>query len=450
MSVSIRNFFYGVCPRLLKPYWERVEASEIGARLAGGAFWSLSGAVISRGLMLLSSILVARILGREIYGEYGMIRSTVNMFIVFAGFGFGLTATKYVAELRNSDPVRAGRIISISGFFAMLSGALIAVGVFVAAPWLTAETINAPHLTVELKIGAIILFLTVLNGAQTGALAGFEAFRTIAKVNLWVGFLSFPLLIGGVYWDGLRGAVWALAANVAINWVLNHLALRKEASRFRIPLTFNGCFSEWHTLWKFSLPAALSGVMVSPVMWACNTILVNQPDGYGQMGIFDAANQWRTAILFVPTMIGQIVLPMLSSLKGDDSNLKYNLMLKYNMIINGISAMLMALPIAGFAPLIMESYGEGFREGASVLVILVISSILISFNNVVGQAIASNEKMWIGFLFNAGWSISILILVMIFIKFMPGALSLSLSILISYCIHSIWQFYYLKKILIKR
>ena len=76
----------------------RIEASKIGYRLAMGAFWSMAGAVISRGLMLAAWVLVARMLGKTGYGELGMIQSTVGMFGVFAGFGFGLTATKHVAE----------------------------------------------------------------------------------------------------------------------------------------------------------------------------------------------------------------------------------------------------------------------------------------------------------------------------------------------------------------
>jgi hypothetical protein len=116
INISLRNTLYGVCPRLLRPYWDRVEASDIGTRLSRGIFWSMAGSVISRGLMLCATVLVARMLGKTVYGELGMIQSTVGMFGVFAGFGLGLTATKHVAEFRQSDPERAGRIIGLSGY----------------------------------------------------------------------------------------------------------------------------------------------------------------------------------------------------------------------------------------------------------------------------------------------------------------------------------------------
>ena len=40
------------------------------ARLARGLLWTVLGAVLSRGLLLIASIYVTRALGKEGYGEY--------------------------------------------------------------------------------------------------------------------------------------------------------------------------------------------------------------------------------------------------------------------------------------------------------------------------------------------------------------------------------------------
>ena len=447
-NINIRNAIYGWCPRRFQPFWNRVEASDIGSRIARGAFWSTGGAVISRGLMLVAAILVARILGLEVYGEYGMIRSTVNMFLVFAGFGLGMTATKHVAECRVSDPERAGRIMAISGLFAVGTGALVAIGLYVFAPWVATHTINAPHLVGELRVGAFILLLNSVNGAQTGALVGFEAFRSIAKVNLWTGLASFPLLISGAYWGGLRGAVWALSANMIINWLLNHLALRQEAARFKVPFSVVGCLAEWPILWRFSLPAALGGIMVSPVVWTSNAMLVNQPAGYVQMGLFDAANQWRMAILFIPGVVGQIVLPMLANLNASDDQIRYKKVLKYNVLISSGVAFAVALPVALLACPIMRSYGLDFEEGALALILLSISTILITLNSVVGQAIASKGRMWIGFSFNLMWATVFLIFSYYFIYNGYGVTGLAFANIIAYLAHSVWQTGYVFRVVL--
>ncbi len=437
-AVAIKRAIHACCPSVLKPTLDRIEASEIGYRLAKGAFWSIVGAVISRGLMLVASVLVARMLGKTGYGELGMIQSTVGMFGVFAGFGLGLTATKHVAEFRRSDPERAGRIIGFSGLVAMGTGGLMALGLFIFAPWLAEHTINAPHLAGVLRIGALILFISALNGAQTGALSGFEAFKTIAYVNLFVGLISFPIIVGGAYFGGLTGAVWALTINLCFNWLLNHLALRKEARRYRVPFTLRGCSRELSVLWRFSLPAVLAGSMVGPVNWICSALLVNQPDGYSEMGIYSAANQWYAMLLFLPGLLSGVVLPVLSERLGQK---KTNQSMK-TMVLAIKANALLVLPLVLLAsiasPYIMGLYGEGFRSGWPTLVVVLLTTGLLAIQTSVGQVIAASGKMWVGFAMNMGWAFTFIMLTLLLIDL--GSLGLGTARAISYIVHATWTF----------
>ena len=163
MNINIKKSIYACTPKCLHRFFDRVETSDVGSRLARGVFWSMTGTVISRGMMFAAWVFVARFLGKEQYGELGMIQATVGMFGVFAGFGLSLTATKHIAEFRDTNPIRAGRIIGLSGSFAFLTGGLIALGVFIFAPWLAENTINAPHLAGVLRIGAFMLFDKSVN-----------------------------------------------------------------------------------------------------------------------------------------------------------------------------------------------------------------------------------------------------------------------------------------------
>jgi len=398
----------------------------------------MAGAVISRGLMLIASIVVARLLGKNGFGELGMIQTTVGMFGVFAGFGLGTTATKYVAEFRQTEPERAGRIIGLSGLVAMGTGGLMALGLLVFAPWLAEHTINAPHLTGVLRIGALILFINALNGAQTGALSGFEAFKSIAYVNLFIGLLSFPILIAGAYFGGLTGAVWALAINLCFNWLLNHIALRIEARRCKVPFTLRHCSHELPILWRFSLPAVLASSLVGPVNWLCATFLVNQPDGYGEMGIFNAANQWYAMLMFLPGLLGGVVLPVLSERLGQkDTNQSMKAMV-FSIKANALFVMPLVV-LAGIAsPYIMSLYGAGFRDGWPTLVVVLLTAGLLAVQTPVGQIIAASGKMWIGFVMNLGWALTFIIATLLLVE--KGSLGLASARACSYVIHATWTF----------
>jgi O-antigen/teichoic acid export membrane protein len=437
-SMTIKIWLLAATPRFLKPYWDRVEASPLGYRLAKGAFWSLAGALMSRALGLVSSILVARMLGKVGFGELGVIQSSVGMFGTFAGFGLGLTATKHVAEFRAKDPVRAGRIIALSSLVSWGTGGAMAVLLFVLAPWLAAHTLAAPHLGGLLRIGSLLLLLGAINGAQTGALAGFEAFKRIASINLIAGIAAFPLMVGGTWWRGLEGSLLGLIASQALNCLLSFHGLREEARRAGVPLAYAGASREWNVLWRFSLPALLGGVMVGPVYWVCNTLLVNQPDGYGQMGLFNAANQWFGALLFLPGILGQAALPVLSERLGENDAMRSGKVLSFYIKLNAVVVMPLVLLGCLASPWIMASYGTGFREAWPILVVVLVTAALLAVQTPVGQIIAASGRMWLGSVMNLGWAVCFIGLTWGFIHW--GALGLAGARCGAYLAHAAWTF----------
>jgi O-antigen/teichoic acid export membrane protein len=404
-SISLKQTILTRCPAVLRPLLDRIEASDTGYRLARGAFWSFTGAVISRGLTFVASILVARILGRTGYGEVGMVQSTVGLFGSLAGFGMGLTATKHVAEFCQSDPNRAGRVVTLAGLVALLTAGPMALGLLALAPWLAVHTIGAPHLAGALRIGAGLLLLGALNGAQTGALAGFEAFKTIAQVNLLVGLISFPILVSGAYFGGSVGMVWALTINMGANWLLNHIALRAEAHRHGVPLAFRHCRRELPMVWSFSLPATLGSAMVVPVTWACYTILVHQPQGYGQLGVYSAIQYIKQipevllAVLMVP------LLPVLSERFAAREIASYNRTLSCAFglslgLIVPVSLLQTALP-----SLTLLFLGPDYQGNTAVVQWLMLHSMLAGLSTPLASVIASVNRMWFGFVYNFSWGL---------------------------------------------
>lgn len=384
----------------------KLKTSEVGYRLAKGAFWSMAGAVMSRGLMFVASVAVARMLGKVSFGELGMIQSTVVMLGVFAGFGLGMTATKHVAEFRRRDPERVGRIMGLSALVALVVGGMMAVGLFAAAPWLAARTLNAPHLAGVLRIASLILFISALNGAQTGALSGFEAFKLIAGVNLLVGLVSFPVLLAGAWLGGLRGVVWALVINLIFNWLLNHVALRREAGRHGVSFAFERCGQEFPVLWKFSVPAVLSSAMAGGANWACNALLVKQPNGYGEMGVYTAVTMVKQIPEAVQILIMAPLLPMLSEYFGRGDVKSYNKMLSYAFTLSLCIIVPAALIQAAVPALTLLPYGRDYGGSGSVVQWLMLHAVTVGLFYPFGSILSSMNRMWFGFIYNLCWGVT--------------------------------------------
>jgi len=403
--MSIKALASTCCPPFLRPTFERIENSPLGSRLAHGAFWSLFGAVVARFLSFTSFVIVARVLGKGGYGEFGIIQSTVGMFGVFAGFGLGQTATKYIAELRETNPARAGKIMGMAGAVAVATGIVMGIALFAFAPWLAEETLANPALAPLLRIGSVILVLEAMNGAQLGALSGFEAFRTIAAINIWTGLASFPCMIAGVYLGGIHGAVWGLAVNRAINWLLNHLALRREARRAGVPFVFSGSREELSVLWHFSLPSMLAGAMVSPTIWVCNAMLVNQSDGYDQMGIFQAASSFKIMLFFIGNTLSAPLLPMLANMLGSGQHNER--FARINILSTWFLGAVPAVVLFGMPEIAEAMFGKEYagRDFVNTFMLTVFCACVVIYKQGLARVLSAHGLMWWGMLSNLVWAL---------------------------------------------
>lgn len=415
-------------------------AGSLRRRLARATFWSLVGTAVAQTAALATALFTARILGPVHFGELAIINSTMGLLGVFAGLGLGLTSTKFVAELRVSDPVRTGLILGLVNRVVLVSGLAIAGSLFVAAPWLAAN-LQAPDLVLEFRAGCLLLLFNEINGVQIGSLAGYEAFSTIARVNVLRGLFGLPIGVAGAWFFGLRGAVVATVVVAAVGVTLSHLALKKEANRWGISITTRGARSELSVLWRFSLPAFLSSVVVGPAGWMANALLVNQPGGYAQLGVFNAANQWRTTVMFFPSVVGQAALPILSSLLGGGGTRSSRRVLAATIAVSAITAVPIAAVLILARGVVMALYGPVFAGYGDVLGVVAVTIIFLAVQTPVGQIIAASGRMWLGAAMNLAWSVVFVGCAVFFISSGYGALGLAAAYLIAYSVHSLWTFW---------
>ena len=382
---------------LLSSLVARIKLSPIGYRFARGAYWSLVGTICSRGLGLVAGILVGRLLGKHGLGDLGMIQSTVGVFGAVAGFGMGTMANRHVSELRLKDPVRVGRIIAMSSATTWITSGGLALGLVIFAPWIAERALAAPQLTGLVQLGAVLLLLDGINGAQTGALAGFEAFKAISRINLWTGLISFPLMVLGAGMWGVSGALGGLCVNYAFNCLMNWYALRHETRQLHITINYTGCWEEIGLFWRFNLPSVLNSVMYSFATWMCGAILVHQVNGYSGMGVFNAVKRFRD----VPEILVLTLMAPLLAVLSDTFGNKDNGGFEKALIIAHSASAIIIVPVALLqiaAPwLTLLSYGADYKDGDSVVRWLMLGSIALSLVLPINSVFISMGKMWFWF-----------------------------------------------------
>lgn len=402
-------------------------------RLASNLIWNILGLIFNKGFATISSILVARFLGTTLFGEYGMINSTISMFATFAGLGLGITATKFIAEFKETNKAKVERVLGLTNLFAIISGIVISFIVFISAEWLSINQLNNSNLASLLQISSILLFINTYNGVQRGAISGFESFSSLAKVDAIIGFFTCTsFIIGTIYW-GITGLIIANVLVNLISVILCHIVYKNLLINNDLKINYKEFYVEFHEFLQISLPSLISGVMVGPVMWYVNTLFIQIPNGYSELGLFNAANQWKTLLQLLPNTFNMALLPILISFKNEDNNFVE----KLNMILSWLVVIVIGLLIINIPDIISLFYGKDYisYKYSMCIVINVLTTIVLAYKEGMAREMLSQGHMWRGVADNLLWAISLIISVVILRKY--GSIGYSFSYLIAYVMTAI-------------
>jgi O-antigen/teichoic acid export membrane protein len=284
----------------------------------------------------------------------------------------------------------------------LVSGVFIGISIYFLAPWMSTALLGQSYLTEAFRIGALILLLNTVGASQAGILTGFEAYRSIAFVNSIVGLLTVPLVAGGVYYYGVIGALWGMVGVSFMICVLYLIKVNSIMLRESIPRGKRPTHKESRLLLSFSLPAMLMGIMIGPVNWIGGTALVKMY-GFSQMGLYSAANQWFSTLLFLPGVLTVVFLPIFSGSSGNESR-------NFQSIVTiGVKSTLLAsLPlvcvVALASHLIMGFYGKEYQDAYPLLVVISFTAAVASTQNMFGNALAAVNRMWVNFFSNLLWA----------------------------------------------
>lgn len=414
----------------------RIGASKFGNRLAHGAAWSIGGSVVERLATLLLTVLMVRALGREAYGEFTLIQSTISMFAVFASMGISVTGTKYTAQLKDSDIQKLSEILSFLNHFILIGALIICGGIMLGAGFIAEKALDTPKLSSLLMLASVALFFNTLNGFQSGCLIGLEELKKNAIAACSAAILAIPLTVVLARWAGIQGVVWTLVLTALMRWLLSHWFLSSARKKWHLPKLAK-YKRDWRVITDFAFPALLSGLMLAPAHWICHAMLANSSGGKSEMALIGIANQWFYALMFLPVAANRVVLPLLadSSLSSNQKNTVG--ILKLSLISNIVFALPVVLLISALSPYVMSVYGAEYANHWSVLVLALVAGFFSVLSMPLGQLIAARGRMWIGLGINAVWAASYITLSWLMID--HGASGVLSALTIAYLLHIGWS-----------
>ena len=150
-------------------------------------------------------------------------------------------------------------------------------------------------------------------------------------------------------------------------------------------------------VWTYAFPAFLSSILVTMFIWASNALLVNQPNGYNEMGIISAANQLKLVLAFLPSVVSSVAVPILSSeVVAGRGSFDFPHVMEINHGITVTAIVPVSVLMMMGSKYILSLYGNDFSQGYRILLWIVFGLSISSVGNAAGNGLQALGKMWLG------------------------------------------------------
>lgn len=377
------------------------------------SFWAVFGNGIGYALLLLSGILIARIIGKELYGEYGIVKSTMFIMAVFATFGLGDTSTKFVAEYLQKKPTDVPSII-VSCIKITLAFSIFICTLLVVFAGPISTFVNEPRLANPFRFLGIIIVFRAIGSVCAGLLGGIKSYKRLGINNIISGASMLALSIPLTLLWGLKGALLSLTFSQFLLGFLNFISIRHC-----IPKTISQSDSRYtKSIIIFSFPFALKELAFTVSQWGI-PLLVTKYASLGELGMYTACSQWNAIILFMPSLLGNVILSYLSTTAADNDN-SHRVLIKRMLLINLVSTVIPLVIVFLASPYIERYYGPTFIGMSKVLSVLVVSTIFMCLSRVFHSNLMSEGRKWTAFLISGTYDMLLVVLTFILLKITDG------------------------------
>jgi PST family polysaccharide transporter len=316
---------------------------------------------------------LTRVLGPANFGRLSFCVAVTSYFVLFADYGFNLSATRQIAVLSED---RAGR--SRVFWNTMTVKALLATAGF---PLLLLLTLCG-HRFAEERTLLLINYLTVLGAVLTPTwyFLGTERQAVLSGITIAVRVMSIPAILIFVRSSkDVQTAALIPSGMTVVGGFLCLLVLLKDRQLERIRINRADLAAAFRDGWHlFVSTASIS------LYQATNTVVLGLVAGNTAVGHYSAAEKVVQACQGLLAPLGQSVYPRISRLMRESRAAAFALIRKV-LKIQGTAAMALSVLLFVLAhPLIRLIYGPDYEETVGVLHWLAVLPLLVGLSNVFG------------------------------------------------------------------
>ena len=349
--------------------------------LLRGASIALSLKILAAGLAFGLNVVIARTLGADDAGLFFLSLILVTIAATLGQAGTEGALVRFISASHTEDNwSKIKGIYKQSLLLTIGSSLVLSMALFFSAPILANKIFDKPELEVILQIMSIAITPYALYSMHSAALQGLKKIR---DANIVLGILAPAFTLAGCAIllpdNGVVGAGTAYVFSAVLTMIVgiffwrSHISIQKNT----LPVF------DFKILVKSAYP--LLGVTIFQLILMCNaTLLLGLWSTESEVAVFHAANRVAMLTSFILMAVNSILAPKLSAcFANHDRALASSLIKKSTGLMIVFSAPLLLVMII-FPYEIMAIFGEDFRAGADLLIILAVAQFINVITGAVG------------------------------------------------------------------
>jgi stage V sporulation protein B len=331
----------------------------------------MSGQLIAIAGSYATHLVVARGLGPEEYGIYGVILGVVSTVSLVLTAGLPEAIAKFASE----DPARAPAIFAI-GLRLQMAFAVVVGAAYAAASPIIARVLNDSSLTPVLAWSALSMPPAAAYALLVGALNGQRRFGVQAALIGGYGAIRFVAIAGLSMLFHIAGAVAGLVAAPAV----------VVASTLRLlPLRGPRAEVDSAALWRFARPVIFFTVSLNLLMSVDLFVAKALATEPAQVGFYTAAATISKIPYFAFGSLGVVLLPVVSAAQ-DPATVRPLIRTAVRFLLLG-SLMVASVLVSLSVQILRVLYGAAYTSAALPLALLSVSGTLFTLFFVVAYAL---------------------------------------------------------------
>jgi len=342
-------------------------------------FW---GGSLATALSAVCSILVARLLGPELYGVYSISLVVSGFLMLFTDFGVSQAITRFTALYSSrGEQGRVTSLLKTSLAFGLAVSIAVSLAGLALADQLTSLLVGRPDVAHLVRLTLILIVVQPISALLCSALLGLGDMRGYAAVDVVRqavrASLSPLLALSFGVWGAVVGYVTAYVAGLLASLALFYRRYAKVRGS-RGPEAGVG-EEGLKDMLSYGFPLYLSGALGSLAATVRGVALAHFTTNF-EIGNFNAAMNFAVLVTLVSSPIATALFPAFSKLDSSEARTMFAYSVKYtSALVIPAAALVSALS----QDLISIVYGDVYSRAPLYLALYSTTFLLAGLGSVV-------------------------------------------------------------------